>query len=168
VEEAYAGATHAPLRLKNYLYLERGPYTIAAVMDESVSKAPLAIKGPVIDLFDPNLPVLSEKIVRPGEQTYLYALDRVRDKRPTRVLCAASRTYEEKRGPGSYSFVARSPLGTQNVMRIFLPSRPTAIEVGGVKLDMADRTTHEWDAVSHTCLLRFVNDNKGVSVKITY
>jgi len=137
-------------------------------MDESVSKAPLAIKGPVIDLFDPNLPVLSEKIVRPGEQTYLYALDRVRDKRPTRVLCAASRTYEEKRGPGSYSFVARSPLGTQNVMRIFLPSRPTAIEVGGVKLDMADRTTHEWDAVSHTCLLRFVNDNKGVSVKITY
>ncbi|MBN8854297.1 MAG: hypothetical protein BGO55_07870 [Sphingobacteriales bacterium 50-39] len=168
VREAYATATHAPLRLKNYLYLERGPYTIAAVMDESVSDAPLTIKGPVIDLFDPNLPVLSEKIVHPGEQTYLYALERVNDKRQARVLCAASRTYDEKRSTGSYSFVSRSPLGTRNVMRILLPSRPMAIEVGGVKLDMADRTTHEWDVVSHTCLLRFVNDNKGVSVKITY
>jgi hypothetical protein len=53
-------------------------------------------------------------------------------------------------------------------MRILLPSPPKAIEVGGVMLDMADRTTHEWDVVSHTCLLRFVNDNNGVSVKISY
>jgi hypothetical protein len=168
VQEAYNASTHTSLVLKNYLYLERGPYTLAAVMDESVSAAPLTIKGPVIDLFDPNLPVLSEKIVQPGEQTYLYALNRVSDKRQARVLCAASRTYAEKRSPGSYSFVARSPLGTRNVMRILLPSQPTMIEVGGVKLDMADRTTHEWDAVSHTCLLRFVNDNKGVSVTISY
>jgi hypothetical protein len=168
VQQAYQQAGRSPLEFKNYLYLERGPYTLAAVMDESVSAAPLTIKGPVIDLFDPNLPVLSGKIVQPGEQTYLYALDRVSDKRQARVLCAASRTYAEKRSPGSYSFVARSPLGTQNVMRILLPSRPTMIEVGGVKLDMADRTTHEWDAVSHTCLLRFVNDNKGVSVAIRY
>jgi hypothetical protein len=168
VGQAYQEASRSALEFKNYLYLERGPYTLASVMDESVSAAPLTIKGPVIDLFDPNLPVLSEKIVPPGEQTYLYALDRVRDKRQARVLCAASRTYDEKRGAGSYSFVARSPLGTQNVMRILLPSRPTMIEVGGVKLDMADRTTHEWDAVSHTCLLRFVNDNKGVSVTMRY
>jgi hypothetical protein len=137
-------------------------------MDESVSNTPLTIKGPVIDLFDPNLPVLPAKTIKPGEQTYLYALDRVGDKRAPRVLCAASRTYDEKRSPGQYSFVARSPLGTQNVMRILLPSMPTAIEVGGVKLDMADRTTHEWDAASHTCLLRFVNDNKGVPVTIRY
>jgi hypothetical protein len=166
-ETAYKAATGGPLVLKNYLYLERGPYTIAAVMDESVSNEPLTIKGPVIDLFDPNLPVLAEKIVQPGEQTYLYALARVTDKKP-RVLCAASRTYEEKRSAGRYSFVAKSPLGTQNVMRILLPSRPAGIEVGGVKLDMADRATHEWDAVSHTCLLRFVNDNKGVAVSIDY
>jgi len=168
VQDAFAASTHASLDLKNYLYLERGPYTIAAVMDESVSNEPLTIKGPVIDLFDPHLPVLSEKIVKPGEQTYLYALDRVSDRRQARVLCAASRTYDEKRSPGVYSFVARSPVGTQNVMRILLPSPPKAIEVGGVMLDMADRTTHEWDVVSHTCLLRFVNDNNGVSVKISY
>jgi hypothetical protein len=167
-ETAYRSATGKPLELKNWLYLERGPYTIAAVMDESVSTEPLTIKGPVIDLFDPNLPVLARKVVRPGEQTYLYALARVSDKRQPRVLCAASRTYEEKRTPGMYSFIARSPLGTQNVMRILLPSRPKAIEVGGVKLDAADKAENDWDAVSHTCLLRFVNDNRGVSVRISY
>jgi hypothetical protein len=168
VQEAYMASTHSPLLLKNYLYLERGPYTIASVLDESVSNEPLTIKGPVIDLFDPNLPVLAEKIVRPGEQTYLYALSRIRDRHRPRVLCAASRTYEEKRSPGSYSFVARSPLGTKNVMRILLPSRPKAIEIGGVKLDTNDINTYEWDAASHTCLLRFVNDNKGVPVQISY
>ena len=38
---------------KNNFYLERGPYVIAAVMDESVSDEPLKIEGCYIDLFDP-------------------------------------------------------------------------------------------------------------------
>jgi hypothetical protein len=49
------------LETKNSLYLERGPYIIAAVMDESTSNEPLTLKGIFIDLFDPTLPVLKEK-----------------------------------------------------------------------------------------------------------
>jgi hypothetical protein len=39
------------LETKNHLYLERGAYVIAAVMDESVSSTPLALNGIYIDLF---------------------------------------------------------------------------------------------------------------------
>jgi hypothetical protein len=163
VQQAYKEATHLSLAFKNYLYLERGCYTIAAVMDESVNDQPLTIKGPVIDLFDPALPILTEKIVKPGQQAYLYDLGRIADKRQPKVLCAAARVYDEKRGPGSYSFLVKSPSGTQNVMRILLPSKPLAVRVEG----QADATS-EWDAASHTCLLKFVNDHKGVPVSISY
>ena len=52
--------------------VERGPYTIAAVMDESSSKEPLKLSGLYIDLFDKDLPVLTVKQINPGEQGYLY------------------------------------------------------------------------------------------------
>jgi hypothetical protein len=161
-QQAYKEATHAPLAFKNYLYLERGCYTIAAVMDESVNDQPLTIRGPVIDLFDPNLPVLTEKVVKPGEQAYLYATNRIFDKQQPKVLCGAARVYDERRTSGSYSFVTKSPSGTQNVMRILLPSQPKAIRVGDTE------NAGEWDAASHTCLLKFVNDHKGVPVSIRY
>jgi hypothetical protein len=161
-EQAYKEATHAPLVFKNYLYLERGCYTIAAVLDESVNDQPLTIKGPVIDLFDPALPVLTEKIVKPGEQAYLYATNRIVDKQRPKVLCAAARVYDERKTKGSYSFIVKSPSGTQNVMRILLPSQPKTIRVG------ATENMGEWDAASHTCLLKFANDHKGVPVSIRY
>jgi len=161
-QQAYREATHAPLACKNYLYLERGCYTIAAVMDESVSDQPLTIKGPVIDLFDPALPVLTEKVVKPGEQAYLYATNRIVDKQQPKVLCAAARVYDERRTQGSYSFVVKSPSGTQNVMRILLPAQPKAIRVNDTE------QKSEWDAATHTCLLKFANDNKGVPVSIRY
>jgi hypothetical protein len=43
-QQAYKEATHTTLDFKNYLYLERGPYTIAAVMDESVSSHTCLLK----------------------------------------------------------------------------------------------------------------------------
>ncbi len=65
-----------------------GPYDIASVMDESVSAEPLHIKGPVIDMFDPLLPVLQEKIINPGQQSLLYDLKRIKEKNMPQVLCA--------------------------------------------------------------------------------
>ena len=60
--------------------VERGPYTIAAVMDESSSKEPLKLSGLYIDLFDKGLPVLTVKQINPGEQGYLYDLNKVSGK----------------------------------------------------------------------------------------
>ena len=64
--------------MKNSFYLERGPYTIAAVMNESVSDEPLVITGTLVDLFDPGLPVYGSVQIEPGHQGY-YCVSAVHD-----------------------------------------------------------------------------------------
>ncbi len=157
VEKAYG-----TLEYKNHFYLERGPYIMAATLDENaVSNEPLVLKGSYIDLFDPTLPCLKQKAVQPGEQAFLFNIDAVDNKKQPQVLAAASRQYDETTGPKSYSFIAKSPIETDNVMRIFLPHEPKQIAV-------STQYQSEWDKDTHTLLLRFENNPDGVNVKIEW
>jgi len=168
VQEAYEKEARAGrLEKKNYFYLERGPYDIASVMDESVGSEPVHIKGPVIDMFDPLLPVLPAKIIKPGQQSLLYDLNRVKGKNIPKVLCAASRVYNEERGEHSYSFITKSPSGTHDVMRVLLPLKPLSVKVKDSKGILLNNTS-VWDELSKTCLLQFVNSADGISVKIKW
>ncbi|MEO6894347.1 MAG: hypothetical protein ABI136_04875 [Ginsengibacter sp.] len=168
IKRAYENEAHAgKLETKNYFYLHRGPYDIASVMTESVSAEPFHIKGPVIDMFDPTLPVLNEKVINPGQQSLLYDLKRIKEKNKPQVLCSASRVYGEKRETHSYSFIAKSPSSTDNVMRILLPSKPLSFLVKDLE-GKPLQNTNEWDELSHTCLLQFVNSSDGRSVQIKW
>lgn len=160
VREAYG-----KLDIKNSFYLERGCYTLAAVVDESeAGDSPLTLKGKFIDLFDPELPVLREKTVKPGEQAFLFDISRVKDKKQPQVLTAASRQYNEQRTANSYSFVAKSPAQTSNVMRILLPKKAKSVKVEGTK-----DCTWDWNSNDlNTLLLKFENNPDGVKVDITW
>lgn len=163
VKRLYEGAAHGgELLFKNNFRLERGPYELVAVMDESVSDDPCRIEGRLIDLYDPELPVVTSREIRPGEQGLFLNLDRVGQPRRAQVLAAACRTYDEVRGKRSFAFVAKSPAQTTNVMRILLPEAPKEIFVGGKEVSVEGC----WDEASHTCLLRFENDPDGVQVRI--
>ena len=153
------GLYDGEVAFKNSFYLERGIYDIASVMTESVDDEPLVIRGHLIDLYDHNLPVLHEKVLHPGEQALLIDAGRVRGRRP-RVLAAASREYDEVVGRHSYSYSCKSPAGTTNVTRVYLPSKPVSVLVDGV--EMLEGT--EWDEDTHTCLASFENSPDGVSV----
>ncbi len=159
-EKAKAGE----LTFKNNFYLERGPFDLIAVMDESVSAEPYTIKGLFIDLFDPRLPVLTEKTVNPGEQSYLFDINHVEDKSKPQILAAASRSYDEVRTKYSYSFITKSPLNTTNVMRVLLPSAPKTIVITDSKGKENEGATSSWDENSKTCLLGFENNPDGVHV----
>ncbi len=160
--DAYLRATGKRLELKNYFTLQRGPYIISAVMDESVSSKSHIISGPVIDLFNPSLPVLSEKEIRPGEQAFLYDLKALRDEEP-RVLAAAARIYDEKFDGFKYSFHAKSPSSTINSMRVKLPAAPLRVE-GSIA---ATEIKQEWSSESKTLWLQFPNYSSGVQITIT-
>ena len=163
VKRLYEGAAHGgELLFKNNFRLERGPYELVAVMDESVSDDPCRIEGRLIDLYDPELPVVTSREIRPGEQGLFLNLDRVGQPRRAQVLAAACRTYDEVRGKRSFAFVAKSPAHTTNVMRILLPEAPKELRVGGKEVSVEGC----WDEASHTCLLRFENDPDGVQVRI--
>lgn len=158
IEQAYG-----KLDYKNHFYIERGPYTLAAVMDENaISNEPLTLNGNYIDLFDPKLPCLKQKVVNPGEQAFLFNINAVNQKKEPQILASASRQYEEVIGKDSYSFVAKSPTETDNVMRVLLPDKPKDIEVSN------NHFTSEWDADTHTLLLQFENQPDGVQVKIKW
>ena len=165
VKRLYERNAHAgELQFKNSFYLERGVYDLVSVMDESVNDDPYIIKGKLIDLFDPELPVLDEKVVRPDEQAFLLDINRVENPEKPQVLCGAARVYEEKIKDSFYQFLAKSPVNTTNVMRVLLPKAPKHVTIKDAKgRELAD-TSNSWDEASHTSLLKFENNPDGVLV----
>lgn len=169
VKEAYEkNAKAGKLIFKNSLYLERGPYDIISVMDESVNDDPYIDKGPLIDLFDPELPVLSEKVIKPGNQGLLYNLNRIKNKNKPQVLASASRIYLEVVTPRSYSFVSKSPLNTTNSLRILLPQKPVKASVADHNGTQLPDVKSSWDAASKTYYLSYENNPEGTKVKISW
>lgn len=160
-EKANAGT----LQFKNNYYLERGFYDLVAVLDEGViSNDPYIVKGKLIDLFDPELPILNEKAVRPGEQAFLIDIDRVEQPDKPQVLCGATRVYNEKVSKKAYSFIAKSPVNTTNVMRVLLPQKPGKVAITDAKGGEVEDAFYEWDEHSKTCLLHFENAPEGIAV----
>jgi hypothetical protein len=158
VKKAYEAIPGAGLlETKNNLYLERGPYIIASVMDESVSADPLVLNGLFIDLFNPELPVLQTKTIHPGEQAFLYNVAVLKNDPLPAVLCSGSRIYDERITTTSYTFTAKGPAQTNSLTRFYLPRRPNEMNL-----------PYSWDEDSHTCLLKFENKPDGVTIVLKY
>lgn len=169
IREAYETKAKAgALQFKNVFYLERGPYDIISVMDESVSTDSYTTEGPVIDLFDPKLPILNTKTVLPGQQSLLYNLKKIQNKSMPQVLASASRIYNEKREAGSYTFLSKSPANTTNSMRVLLPQKPATVVLLDDKGNAVTDVTSLWDEVSHTQYLGFENNPAGTRVSINW
>lgn len=169
VKNAYKKDAHAgKLKEKNSFYLERGPYDIISVLDENSDTASYKVKGPVIDLFDPQLPVLKEKLVKPGEQSLLFALRRVDHKKHPQVLASASRIYDEAVQDKEYTFVAKSPLNTINSMRVLLPDEPRQTTVTNSKGDTVNDVKTAWDKKTRTLYMSFDNSPDGIKVDIKW
>ena len=169
IQKAFETAPNkGKLETKNSLYLERGPYVIASVMDESVSNDPLTLNGIYIDLFDPTLPVLRTKTINPGEQTFLYNIRQMKNRNKPAVLCGASRIYDEVYQKGFYSFVAKSPIETDNVSRVYLPGKPKEVKIINSAGELITTAGHSWDETSKTCMVKFENDPDGVTVELKW
>ena len=154
-------ALYGPLECKNHFELDRGPYKMAAVLDETASDEPYTLEGCFIDLFDPTLPVVARKVVEPGSQAFLYDV-RKAPKAPC-ILAAASRAYDLQRSRRSFSYICKSPAETVNVTRILLPREPQVVEVDG-----SPAADWSWDPASRTCFMRFPNNPDGVRVEIRW
>lgn len=152
---------------KNHFALTRGPYELISVVDENSDTKPYTVKGKFIDLFDPEIPVLTEKHVNPNEQAFLYNISSVKNPKMPQVLATAARVYEEKVTKRSYAFVAKSPLNTTNVMRVLLPAKASRAEVTDAAGKAIEAKT-SWDEASKTYFLSFENNPEGVNVKLSW
>ena len=147
---------------KNNFRLSRGPYELVAVLDESVSGEPFVMEGTFIDLYDPELPILTRKEIFPGRQGYYYNIDKA-PKAPA-VLASADRVYEETRKGHTFSYLSKGPAETISNGRILLPSKPVSVLIDGTEtIDPA-----RWDEVGKTYLISFDNNPDGVRVVIKW
>jgi len=170
IKQAYeTDARAGQLITKNNFYLERGPYDIISVLDESVNNVPYHAQGSFIDLFDPQLPVIREKTVLPGQQAFLYDLSRIGDGKQPKVLASASRIYAEQVIGRKYTFITKSPLKTTNNIRIYLPAQPA-------KITLTDNTTGQavdckdasWDEPSGTYFLSLESVPDGIRITLEW
>ncbi|MGO8750796.1 MAG: hypothetical protein ACLQNE_33010 [Thermoguttaceae bacterium] len=147
---------------RNWIRLRRGPYVIAAVLDESVSAEPLELRGRLVDLLDARLAVSNHIVLKPGQQAWLLDLDRVTAKAPA-ALAAAGRIERWTSAPGSVHYAITSPQGIRTSARILLPMPPKTITVAG-------RPCAEWvwHEASKTVLIRHAGSADPVEVNVTW
>jgi hypothetical protein len=150
-------------RETNYLALRRGPYVVAAGLDESLAGAPHVLRGRFLDLFDARLPVVDSVTLTPGSRRLLLDLDRARPSGPA-VLASACKTLGAEKTPeGTFRFYAEGPDKTEAAVRLALSEDPKEVTVDGRPLLPEARA---WDAATKTLLLRFPNAPAGVWVTV--
>jgi len=155
-------AARLPYRETNYLALRRGPYVVAAGLDESLPDAPHTLTGHFLDLFDARLPILNTVALTPGSRSLLLDLDRVRQ--GTVLLAAACKTLGARRLPGGgFRFHSAGPDNTEAAVRLRLAAPPKSVTLDGQVLPPSAQT---WDTATHTLLLRFPNAASGHWVTI--
>ena len=163
VRRAWAAAGRDDWREQNYLKLTRGPYVIAAVLDESEPQR-LMIRGWTVDLLDARIHVATRKALAPGEVALLRSFE---PGEGPRVLASASRVTNIRPGKGEFAFDSAGPAATTASTRIALPRPP-----GSISVTDGDGNPHpftrEWHSRSKTLLLRYENLPDGVHVRITY
>jgi hypothetical protein len=148
------------LDLKNSIRLQRGPYVVANVFDESAGEEALTLSGNFVDLFDPALPVVNERTLQPGYRTVLVDLDW---HQAPAVVAAACRVRDEQvDAAGTFRFTTRGPAATRARVRCLLETVPSKITA-----DPAVDFAQDWDEKSQTLLLEFDNMAGDISFALS-
>ncbi len=143
--------------------VERGPYVVAAVLDEGVTARPLELDGWFVNLFDARLDPVSNPTLAPG-QVGLWARVPEAGSPAPRLLVAQGRTEPPSWDGQTFSFRVGGPAGTTCGVRLYLPRRVREVTVtgsdGGRQVLACD-----WHAESSTAAIRFPNRPGWVEVR---
>jgi hypothetical protein len=139
-------------RETNYLLLRRGPYLIAAGIDESIAGKPHTLHGRFVNLFDSELRVLTDVTIAPGSRWFLLDLDAARTDRP-HLLASACKALPKTQTRDQISFTVEGVGETPAIMLLESIKSPPAVTLAGKKL-----TTFEYSAKERLLWIHFKND----------
>ena len=120
-------------RETNYLLLRRGPYVLAAGLDESVAGEPKRLTGRFVNLFDPELRVQESITLAPGSRCFLLDLDAVRGREP-QVVASACKTLPAKGSADALNLAVEGVADTPAVLLLRAPNAPCAVTLAGQPL----------------------------------
>jgi hypothetical protein len=139
-------------RETNYLLLRRGPYVLAAGLDESVAGEPKTIRGRLVNLFDPELRVQQAMTLAPGSRFFLVDLDAVRGRQP-QVIASACKALTGKRSARALSMTVEGVVNTPAVVLLRAPTTPRSVTLAGQPL-----ASYEYAAEGRLLWIRFTNE----------
>ncbi len=149
-------------REENHLLLRRGPYVVAAGLDESTSSEPKLIRGRFINLFDPELRLQSELALMPGSRFFLLDLDRVSGKRP-RVLASGCKALVKTQEARTLALSVEGVADTPAIMLIRAPNAPSSITLDGQRLEQSDYSGGE-----KLLRIRFTNQSRPRELRVDF
>jgi hypothetical protein len=147
----------------NHLLLRRGPYVIAAGLDESIAGDPLVLSGRFVSLFDPDLQVSTRIAISPGSRYFLLDLNQTTGGEP-KVLASACKALVSEQGPASLSLTVEGVEGTPVVVLIYSPrGAPRSITLAGKPLE-----TTKFSDADHLLWIRFTNESARRELKLLF
>ncbi|MDR3754059.1 MAG: hypothetical protein P4K78_09435, partial [Terracidiphilus sp.] len=156
-------AIHLPWSETTALVLRRGPYVIAAGLDDSIpNAAPVTLHGRFVDLFDANLPVLTSVTLAPGVRDVLFDLNYAAGAAP-RIVAAACAVRDIHASPHQLSFTATGITDTTAAVRIQSRLKPTRVTIAGQTLPPS-----AYQAEDGTILLHFSNSIEQVPIALEF
>ncbi len=164
VETVKAAAARGKLdwRETNYLLLRRGPYVIAAGLDESIPGEPKELRGRFVNLFDPELRVRRAVTLAPAARLFLLDLQAAPLDKP-RVLASACKALALKTGPRSITLAVEGVAGTPAIVLLCSPLAPRLVSLAGQPCDQ-----YEYSATERLLWIRFPNQSAPRQLAVEY
>ncbi len=157
-----ASEAHMEWDEKNYLMLRRGPYIVAAGLDDSIGGAPRVLRGHFVNLFDSELKVRNQIAISPGSRFYLLDLDRVSSDAP-RVLASACRVIPITRNPKKFSMFVEGVTNTPAIVLVKSDTAPRSVKLGGKKI-----ATFKYSADDQLLWIQFENNAERRKLSIVF
>jgi len=150
-----------PWKETEAIVLHRGPYVVAAGLEEGVSDAKTySLDGHFIPLFDAALPVKTHVEISPGVKSLLVDLDS-ESLAKEGVIAAACRVTDQQITPDAIKFKVDGLEGSNGVVCVRMSAGPKMVQVRDKKL-----TTGDFEYSDGLLRIRFVNSAAGAPVEI--
>ncbi len=149
-------------RETNYLLLRRGPYVLAAGLDESVGGEPKTLRGRFVNLFDPELRVQKTINLVPGARLFLLDLDAASGKQP-QVLASACKALPTGKSANSLAIAVEGVVNTPAIVLLRAPAAPRSVRLASQPVE-----TFKYASEDRLLWIRFPNEAKPRELAIQF
>jgi len=146
----------------NCLFLQRGPYIIAAGLDESTGGAARTLHGRYVNLFDSELRLQREVTLSPGTRCVLLDIDAPEVAGRT-LLAAACRAVPQKQGADAISIEVEGVANTPGAVLLRAPRSPRSLLLAGQALEAI-----QYDADQGLLWVRFTNQASPRTLSVEF
>lgn len=147
-------------KTSNYLELQRGPYLVSAVLEESCSSMPRTYTGLYADMCSPSFAIVSTKTLLPGENTILFDFSTIQQER-LRIIGTSVRILELQEENGDIVLKVRGASLSTAYIRLRVPAAVT-----GAACDSGVTIAVENDAASKTALLSLTSNAEDTIIRL--